>query len=261
MPTRGPTRGPTRELSEGAGRSAMLFLGLVAVLGLCLAVDFLLFHTLAELFAVSVGLSLFFIAAWQPPSDGTPALGYVGAGYFWVALIDLMHTVTYEGMNIHPHGGADVATQFWLAGRCLEALLLVSLPLLLTRPPPSNAAFVLFGTIAGAFYITILDETFPTAYVAGEGLTAFKVMCEYTVIGVLGIAAGLLWRRREALEPCVARMMMGSIACTMVAELLFTSYVGVYDPVNALGHVLKFGSYWLILMALLRRQPEPVTEF
>lgn len=252
---------PTRGLGEGPGRSTLLFLTLVAVLGLCLATDFLLFHTLAELFAIGVGLSLFFVAAWLPRSGGSPALGYVGAGYFWVALIDLMHTVTYEGMNIHPRGGADVATQFWLVGRWLEAVLLVSLPLLLEKPPPSNAAFVAFGGAAGAFYVTIMDGAFPTAYVPGEGLTPFKIYGEYAVVVVLGVALWLLWRRREALEPPVARMMMGSIVCTMMAELLFTSYVGVYDLANALGHVLKFGSYWLILMALLRRQPEPVTEY
>lgn len=242
-------RGTVLPVVASASLAAMLLLG------------YLPFHVAAELFCVCVGLSLFFVSAALSRLSPTPVLSYVGAGYFWVALLDLLHMLLYQGMNLHPLGGANASAQFWLAGRGVEALVLVSLPLLLDRRDAGRWAFGIYGGLSVAAYGMIVEGWFPTAYVEGSGLTPFKVGVEYGVIALLGGALLLLRRVRHRLEAEVGKPLAASILCTMAAELMFTLYVDVYGIVNAAGHILKFWSYWFILQALLRRGREAADEF
>ncbi|GAA0592836.1 MASE3 domain-containing protein [Caenispirillum bisanense] len=232
-----------------------------ALLAGMLLFGYLPFHIAAELFCVCVGLSLFFVSAALSRLSPTPVLSYVGAGYFWVALLDLMHMLLYQGMNLHPLGGANASTQFWLAGRVVEALVLVTLPLLLDRRAAGQWAFGIYGALAIASYGLIVEGRFPTAYVDGAGLTPFKIGTEYAVIVLLAGGLVLLRRIRHRLDDEVVRPLVASILCTMAAELMFTLYVDVFGIVNAAGHILKFWSYWFILQALLRRGREAADTF
>lgn len=232
-----------------------VFLAGQAVLAGLMAVDFLVFHTLAELFAVAVGLSLFFVSATVRGGRAAIVLKYLGAGYFWVALLDLMHTVTYEGMGLHPLGGANTAVQFWLSGRLIETLLLLTMPLILARGRAASWAFMLYGAAAAGLYWAIDQGRFPLGYVVGEGLTPFKIQAEAILVATLAAALGLTRATRRHLDRPVYLLVQASIAMTMGAELLFTTYIGVTDLSNGVGHLLKVASYWCILLALLRRRP------
>ena len=57
-----------------------------------------LFHSLSELFSVMVGI-LMLAAVWNTRRFiDNDFLLYLGMGYFWVAVLDLVHTFTIEGM-------------------------------------------------------------------------------------------------------------------------------------------------------------------
>jgi len=62
--------------------------------------NYLLFHTLAELFAIIVGVLMFVVAFYTHTFARENFLIYLGAGYFWVAILDLIHTLLYKGMSI-----------------------------------------------------------------------------------------------------------------------------------------------------------------
>lgn len=235
-------------------RGAALPVAATAVLIGLSGARYLVFHTIAEAFAVGVGLSLFFVSAPLARAGAQPEAALLGAGYFWVALLDLLHLLTYEGMELHPEGGADMSAQLWLAGRVLEALVLVLLPLRLARPARGNIAFFGLGALAVAAWLAVSEGVFPTAYVPGQGLTAFKIVGEYVVIGLLIAALALLRARRDLLEPGTVALLTLSILCTIAAELLFTAYLEIDGAIIAAGHILKFWSYWFILRALLQPQ-------
>lgn len=240
--------GPAASVARGALLPGAVTAVLVALSG----AHYLVFHTVAEGFAIGVGLSLFFIAAPLARAGGSPEAALLGVGYFWVALLDLMHTLTYDGMDLHPAGGANMAAQLWLVGRMLEAVVLLLLPLRLRRPAPGSAAFFCFGAAATGAWFAIAEGLFPTAYVDGKGLTPFKIAAEYIVVGVLLAALALLWRRARAMEPATLRLLSASILFTVAAELLFTVYVEIDGTIIAAGHILKFWSYWFILRALVQ---------
>src|SRR5512141_1010583 len=73
--------------------------------------NYLLFHSLAEIFSVVVAACIFIIA-WE--SRRTLENGYlfvVGVAFLFVGWIDLIHTLAYKGMGVFPDIGANLATQ------------------------------------------------------------------------------------------------------------------------------------------------------
>ncbi|WP_276508932.1 MASE3 domain-containing protein [Mariprofundus ferrooxydans] len=106
---------------------------LSAVLMLASYYNYLLFHTLAELFSIIVGVLMFVVAAYAHKYARDNFIMYLATGYFWVASMDLIHTLIYKGMGIYPVTIANYSTQFWIANRYVEALLLLTAPLFFTR--------------------------------------------------------------------------------------------------------------------------------
>ena len=215
-------------------------------------VNFLLFHTLAELFAIIVAV-LMCVVAWQMyPFTRNNYLMYLGCGYFWIGVLDLLHTLSYKGMNVFSVGIEDAAIQFWITTRYLEAILLLSAPWFLNNKLNYRLTFFGYGFIATAIFLLVSYGFIPVAFVEGEGLTPFKIISEYVIIFILLIAAFYLWNKRELLDPRIVSIMLLSLMLTMCAELAFTFYINLYGFSNFVGHVFKFFSYWLIFMAMIK---------
>ncbi|MBU4525482.1 MAG: PAS domain S-box protein [Desulfomicrobium sp.] len=231
-----------------------LWTSLLAVFFFISRHNFLLFHALAELFAVAVGWSVFLLVWNTRTFLRNDALLFLGIAYFFIALLDLTHTLAYKGMNIFPVAEeANLATQLWIAARGLEAASLLGYTFLLGRSFPLRAMLWGLSGITAALFLSIFSwQIFPICYVEGQGLTTFKIMAEYAVCAVLAAAMINLTRRREQLEPGIYRLLIVSMALTIMAELTFTLYESVYALPNVIGHFLKLISFFLIYLALVR---------
>ncbi|MDH5301338.1 MAG: EAL domain-containing protein [Gammaproteobacteria bacterium] len=229
-------------------------LPLVIAVGLWVAseVNFLLFHTLAELFAIAVAVTLS-VVAWQMyPFTKNNYLMFLSAGYIWVAMLDLMHTLNYKGMGVFADGGANVGIQYWLSARLLEAMVLLFSPLFLTRNLNRRAVFLLGGMYFLLMVVMKEQGQFPLWFVEGEGLTSSKIYAEYLIIAILLAASMSLWVNKAKVENKIFSLLQASILLTVCAEVAFTFYADVYDYVNVGGHIFKFFSYWLIFVAFIR---------
>ena len=214
--------------------------------------NFLLFHTLAEFFAITIGI-LACVVAWNMyPFTRNNYLMYLGGGYFWIALLDLLHLLSYEGMGVIPDGGANMGVQFWIGTRYMEALLLLSAPWFLNHSFSRARSFILFGVAASAIVLLIYLKIFPEGFIPGKGLTTFKIYSEYIIIFLLALSIYYLYVQRKFLEHRIVNVLIVSIVLTMCAELAFTFYVSVYGISNLVGHIFKLFSFWLIFQAIIR---------
>lgn len=233
------------------GIGAVLLVLIAAVLGSTALVNFLLFHTLAELFAVMVAV-LVGVVGWQSyPFSRNHLLMFLAAGYLWIGALDLVHTLTYRGIGIVPDDGGNLATQFWVIARYLEALVLLLAPATIGRAWSRGLLFAGFGVLSAAVSGLVAIGLFPDAFVAGVGLTPFKVVSEYVIIGLLLAALYHLWWRRNELDRGTWQLMSAAIVITIGAEFAFTLYQNVYGAENFIGHLGKLASYWLIFVALV----------
>jgi len=125
-------------------------------------------------------------------------------------------------------------------------------PCFIQRPVTVVRLFLGGTTVFSALGLVIFFGQFPDAYIAGTGLTLFKIISEYLICLILLLALIHLMLRRDAISPVWLRFLAVSIILTALAELAFTQYVSVYGPANLVGHVLKLFSYWLIFFLVIR---------
>ena len=216
--------------------------------------NYLLFHSLTELFSIIVAMAVFIVAWNARKYIQNPYLMLIGIAYLFVGAIDLLHTLSYEGMNIFPSDGF-YANQFWVAGRYMESVtLLVGYYFLYrNRQFREEAAGLFYGVMTAMVVLSILVwENFPVAYIEGIGQTQFKIFSEYIIMGILAAAFILLIINRERFESRVARLLGVSIILTILSEMAFTTYISNYGPANLAGHFLKIISFFLIYLAIVR---------
>lgn len=226
-----------------------------ALLGVLVAVglgNHLLFHFLAELFAVIVAVLLCTVA-WQTyPFSRNGFLMVLACGYFWVGMADLVHALVYKGMGVFPITSANPAAQLWLVARYGQSLLLLAAPLFVGRAVNRSLLFLVFGCIFAVFIALVMNGHFPAAYVDGQGLTPFKIISEYVIIAILALALVHLFQPRVHLERATVVLLSASIGLTMAAELCFTFYDGIDDFAAESGHILKLLSFWFLFEAVVR---------
>ena len=229
--------------------------GLTFIVGILILVlskfqGYLLFHTLAELFAIIVA-ALVSIVVWQTYRlSRNHYLMLLGCGYAWIAVIDLLHALSYKGMNVFPVDGSNTATQLWVTGRLFEASLLFIAPFFLGRAFSLIKVNLTFSALAIGTLLLIFTGVFPTAYVESVGLTDFKVKAEFVAIVIFAAAIFHTLLRWKHFELKVITLICLSVLTTILSEFAFTLYTDVYGVTNFLGHILKFLSYWLIFQAI-----------
>jgi PAS domain S-box-containing protein len=217
-------------------------------------VNFLLFHSLAEVFSIVVAFSIFVIAWNSKRYIRNPYLLFVGIAYLFVALLDLLHALAYKGMPIFT-GPHDYATELWIAARYMESitLLLAFIFLRDERVPRANRVFTVYTVITGIIIAGIFYwKIFPICFVEGSGLTPFKKISEYLICAILFAAIFFLQKNREKFESKIFQCLLLSIICTIISELAFTFYISKYGFSNLIGHYFKIFSYLLIYEAIIK---------
>ncbi len=237
---------------EFSKTTIFLWVATLATLLLAGAVNFLFFHVVAELFAIVVACGIFMVSWHSRRLHENGFFTFLGISSLAVAVIDLLHTLTYKGMGIMPMGGAPTATQLWIAGRYLQAVSTLLAFFFLHRRLRDTPLLAGFSAVTVLIIASIfLWQIFPDCYLEGYGLTRFKIFSEYLIIALFAAALLLLHRQRGSFDPLVARLLAVSFGFFMVSELTFTQYVNVFGLTNQLGHLFKVAGFYCLYRGVI----------
>lgn len=215
--------------------------------------NYLLFHSLAELFSIVIAFGIFMFAWNTRLHLESPYFLFLGIAYLFVAILDTLHTLSFPGMQIFTDY-SYYANELWIAARYLESLSLLAAFYFLPqeRRLHTGAALAGFTLVTGLLVASILWwKVFPECFIAGQGQTPFKIISEYIISGVLVGTILLLHWHREYFSTEVFRLLRYSLISTIIAELAFTFYVSNYDFSNLVGHFFKIISFKMIYEAII----------
>ncbi len=233
---------------------AGILFGALVLLGLYLTsrTNYLLFHSLAELFSIIVAIGIFALAWHTRRSLANNYILFIGIAYLFVGGIDLLHTLGYTGMGVFTGYGTNLPTELWIAARYIESLSLFIAPLFIGRKLNANLAFIGYALVTALLLVSIFTwNIFPDSFIEGTGLTAFKKTSEYVISAILLGSLYLLFRKRTEFDKTVFRLLTASIIVTIGSELLFTLYTDPFGTANLAGHILKIISFYLIYKAII----------
>lgn len=228
---------------------------MATIIGLYLTtrVNYLLFHSIIELFSIVIAFSVFVITYNSLRYIKNPYLITVGISYLFIGVLDLLHTLSYKGMPIFLDYDY-YANQLWIAARFLESITLLTAFTLLQRgrSVKAGALYVGYTIITGILITSIFYwKIFPICFVAGKGLTEFKVYSEYLICSILLAAIFLLIKNRMLFTYSIYRLILLSIIYTILSELAFTFYIDNYGLSNIVGHYFKLFAFLMIYHAII----------
>lgn len=217
---------------------------------------YLPFHSVLELLSIVVSGMVFGLSWSLRSQDNNNQRMLIGSGFLAVCLIDAAHTLSFAGMpDFITPSNTEKAINFWLAGRYVAALTLLAVAFLPLRRWP---AWACLGTVVSAVLIalgviwaeTVHGNWLPRTFVAGQGLTSFKLGAEYLVAALYAVAAlGFYLQGKRTHNP--DKLWLAAAAWIQgLAEMFFTLYADVSDIFNLLGHVYKAISYLMIYKAV-----------
>lgn len=230
---------------------ALPFLGILLIVS---QYNYLLFHTLAEFFAIAIAFGIF-IVGWNTRAiSRNPYLSHMGIAYLFIGFLDLLHTLLYKGMGILPTT-PDVATQLWIATRYLVLITFIVFLYQSHRKShwsESILPVITFNAVATILIILSIFQwdIFPTCYIEGTGLTPFKVTSEY-ILSSFFLLFAFLFSRMKDIAPQLRINMIFSALFTVASELSFTLYHDVYGVMNVTGHLFKILSYYHLYRAVI----------
>jgi len=216
-------------------------------------VNYLLFHTIVELFSVVIAASVFVITWNSAKYINNTYLLVVGISYLFIGILDLLHTLAYKGMPIFTDYDY-YANQLWIAARFFESsTLLAAFSLLLNRSKVDIGALLVGFSVATALLIASIFywKVFPVCFIEGVGLTDFKIYSEYAICLILIASLLLLMKNRSLFTASVYKLLFLSIICTVVSELAFTFYIDNYGISNLVGHYFKLFAFMSIYQAII----------
>ncbi len=238
-----------------------LFIALMILLCLYLTslYSFLLFHAIGELFSIAVGWCIFMITWNTRAFMKNSYLLFLGIAYFFIGSIDMLHTLSYKGMNIFHGYDANLPTQLWIGAGYTESISFLIAPFLLNKKINIRLIFSGYIVVISLFLLSIFYwNIFPDCFIEGKGLTQFKIISEYIICFILVYSLIILFQKQSQFDKNIFNLMVLSILFSIGEDLAFTFYIGVYGLSNLIGHYFKFISFYLIYKAIIEtglRQP------
>src|SRR5512135_1281664 len=83
---------------------------------------YLLFHSLAEVFAIAISGSVFTLAWNSRRFANQYYLLFVGSALLAASVLNIVHTLSYDGLGVFQGSGPNLPTQLWIARRYVESL-------------------------------------------------------------------------------------------------------------------------------------------
>jgi len=230
-----------------------VFLMVLPAMYLLSIYNYLLFHSLVEMFAVFVAFGIFVINFYAGKFNRNGYLTILSMGYFFVGTLDLLHIFAYPGMTVLKETSPDTFAQLWLAARYVEAISLFIAPYYWGNSLKSSRHIVLvYSVVTFSLIVSILYFKFwPACFIDHQGLTDFKKNNEYAIAAILLGAMYSLYRKKAHFDSNIFSLLCYAMALTVVSELTFTLYVDTYGTMSFIGHLLKIASFYLIYEVMI----------
>ena len=217
--------------------------------------NYVLFHSLVAVVGTLVALTVSLVTLTAHQSSRMPYLSFIGLGYVFVGLLDMLHMLSFNGMHVFTDYDY-YAPQFWLAARFLEGTSVLLAMTCLSRGGQFSlpVAFAGFSVVTIGLTSSILYfHSFPVCFIPGHGLTPFKIYAEYALCVLILVDIFLFHQRRHLADRRVYLLIQAALVLMIGMELCFTLYGtnANSDISNGIGHLLQVCAFLLIYKAVV----------
>lgn len=223
---------------------------------------YIIFHTIVEFAIIIVMFTISTIALTSYQKVKNNSYTFMGIAFIFIGIIELLHTITYKGVNVFQGITANTPTQLWIFARYMESISLLIAPVFYNRKKINLPIYIIIFLLITALGVNsiFITNNFPACYLEESGLTRFKIISEYIIILILLLSMYSFYSLRKVVGYRLLGFIYLSIILSIASEFFFTKYLSVYSFANALGHIFKVLSSFLLYYVFVASAIEkPIT--
>ncbi|TCT18284.1 PAS domain S-box-containing protein/diguanylate cyclase (GGDEF)-like protein [Melghiribacillus thermohalophilus] len=211
---------------------------------------YLSLHTILEFISIAIAISIA-IQGWMIfPHQSSRYRIFIASTFLAVGILDLLHTLFYNGMPglFTFESSVQKATWFWITARLTQAVFLfiiIALPNKNVSRPFKPVLFMLSLLYILGWSILIIqyEHQLPILVHEGAGTTPLKNTLEYAVNILHLLTIVVLFQHYRTSRKKSHLDLILALSFLFIGEIVFTTYLSVYDFQNFLGHLYKVIGY------------------
>lgn len=191
--------------------------------------NFHLYHGAAEMFSIIIAFAIFIVASNTCKMSKNDFFMFLGLGYFFVGLLDLIHTFSFSEFSIFPNASLNMVAQFYVAARAFE-LVVVLLSTIILYKKIKNPNFYLIASVFVVIFTFLVfaiigTNIFSAFSIEGMGHTEARKIAGYLVsLGFL-ISALIIYKARGFMDKHLFLYIELSLILKVIHEISFTLFV------------------------------------
>ncbi len=215
---------------------------------------FLSLHMIVMLFSIVAGLTVAVAAWYDVKQTGSVRELILCLTFLIVGLVDVAHTLSYHGMPaFFTPNSLDKSTTYWVISRLVESVgLMLAVSIKCGQKKNLNTPFwvLLAIVLTGVVIVNVAYQVIPTPkmFIPDMGQTRIKVILDYVIIVIKGMALYLIIKGRRNNLPDY--YLQAALIFGIFSEAAFTLYASAYDTYNFIGHIYKIFEFAYIMRAL-----------
>jgi len=225
--------------------------------------NYVAIHLLMEILIIVASLSIA-IQAWLiVPYILSNRRMYIGALFLSLGLTEIIHTLSYKGMPFFVEESSPyAATWFYIIGRLT---LSVGLLIIYIVKPKTVSSAKRWSTYSLAivyvaiwmFLVFYPTHPLPALFKDGLGTTELKKVLQNISVLLQVLLIVYLWINRNSSQIEKTMIILGSIYL-ILGDIMFATYINVYDIRNFIGHILQLiGNYYFLKALYYSSVEEP----
>lgn len=230
---------------------------LTAIFFVCLSYyNFLLFHSLLELFCIVISFSFCIIAYNSFLVSRRHMFTSLGISYFFVGATNALHMLAFKGVGVFGNDTANLGTLFVIVSKFIEGISLLILPFVLqqrnSRRFKPSIVFGIYSSILIIILVFIFNlDAIPLLHTHNLIPTSMKTINELLIALIL-IVVFICFTKTKTIHSTEAYSMISlALATKAASQIFFVLYSGFYDIFSVAGHILRFVSFFYTYKALV----------
>jgi two-component system, LuxR family, sensor kinase FixL len=213
----------------------------------------LTFHAIAELFTVIIAFSAFIIVLNTYNISQNSYLTFLGIAFGFVSLFELIHLLTYAGIDIFKLQNINIDLLISIIPRLLQSLSLLISFLFINRKLNIALSVTTYCLITISIIASIVfagnNLKLYTAYI--DFMAFFKAL-EIAVVLLFTVALIILIVDRKSLKFKIYKYMLLSLLASISADALLVVDLNMNSMINVTSHILKFLAFFCIYKAVIQ---------
>ncbi|KOS68033.1 hypothetical protein AEA09_05350 [Lysinibacillus contaminans] len=217
--------------------------------------NYVTIHLMIEILIIVVTITIA-IQSWliSPYAQSNKRL-YLGALFLTIGLLEIVHALSYKGMPFFIMESTTYApTWFYILARLLLPIGLLAIFSMKEKKIHAYYRWIIFSIplffiSACVVFIYLPTPFLPPLVEEGNGPTALKNNLQYMAI-FFQLVLILFLINNYKLAPSRISLFLGGSVYLIISDILFTTYIDVYDIKNFIGHIFQLSAFYLFFRAI-----------